>query len=477
VLLLIASAVFYVAASELMYLVFAGMTLLAWGGCFLMQRLKEKRRLIVTTMIISKVMILITFNNTFFIDNTNFIMAHFFPGYEPLPYPAWVVPLGISYFTLILISYTLDVYWGISESQRNPLKLLLFAGYFPQLVTGPFTRYKDMKSQLFESKSFSFEQVCFGLQRIVWGLFKKLIMAERLNVIVSTIYGCSDTYTGTYIFVGAFSFVLQLYIDFSSSMDIVIGVSQLFGIVLPENFRTPFYSLNLSEFWRRWHITLGLWLKDYVLYPLLKSRLFVRLKKSCKRLWGKKAAQKIPTYCGMFITWFCIGFWHGGSWRFIFGSGLFFFIMIVGGLILEPVFKWMIALLRINTQTFSWILFQRIRTFILFMMSVSFIRAESLMAGFRMWRSAFTVFNPWVLFDGSLFDLGLDANNFFVMVFGLIILFLVSYMQQSGSIRKRLANQNLVFRWAIFIGVTMAVLIFGMYGAEYEVTDFIYGQF
>jgi D-alanyl-lipoteichoic acid acyltransferase DltB (MBOAT superfamily) len=309
------------------------------------------------------------------------------------------------------------------------------------------------------------------------------VLAERLAIIVSVIYGGGTeeqmgtvTYAGAYIIIGAFAYVFQLYTDFSGCMDMVIGVAQMFGIKLPENFHTPFYATSLSEFWRRWHITLGAWLKDYVLYPTLKSAWLNKIRKAIKAKFGKKAAKEIPTYIGMFITWFGIGFWHGGSWKYICASGLFFFVMIVGGLILAPVFKRLTAFLRIDTGAWSWTLFARLRTACLFTLSVSFGRASSLTTGFKMWRRAFE-WNPWIWVDGSLYNLGLDRLDFWVMVFGMAALFVVSKFQQSGSIREKVAGQNIVFRWTVYLGLFVAVLLFGMYGQGYNPADFIYGGF
>jgi D-alanyl-lipoteichoic acid acyltransferase DltB (MBOAT superfamily) len=259
-------------------------------------------------------------------------------------------------------------------------------------------------------------------------------------------------------------------------MDIVIGAAQMFGVELPENFRTPFYATSLSEFWRRWHITLGLWVRDYVLYPALKSRFADAMGRFCREKFGKKWGKRIPTYWGMLITWFCVGFWHGGSWKYICASGLFFFVMIVGGILLDPIFQRLIKLLHVNTAAWSWTLFQRIRTAALFTLSVSFGRASSLGDGLARWKSAF-VYNPWVLADGSLYRLGLDAPDVGVLIFGLLILLGVSKLQQSGGVRDRLAKQNLVFRWAVLLALFASVLLFGLYGENYNPADFIYGLF
>ncbi len=406
-----------------------------------LQEQTKKRILFFTLFFVVAVLILYK-ELSFFINNINSIGRIAGIDYG-LRLPKWVAPFGISYFTLILIGYLLDVYWGTIETpQKNPLKMILFAGYFPQLTSGPFSRYNDIAGSLFGNASWNLKRVQFGIQRFLWGLFKKLVIAERLAVAVSTIYDSKplplqeDTYVGLMVVIGAFVYVAQLYTDFSGCMDIVIGISEMFGIPLAENFCRPFSSTSLSEIWRRWHMTLGFWLKDYVLYPVLKSGWMNRVRKFCKKKWGKSASRDIPTYIGMFITWFCVGFWHGGSWKYIFSSGLFFFVMIVGGLLLQPVFHKLITLLKINTDTWSWVFFQRMRSFCLFSISVSFGRRADLLDGLRAWKTVFTNWNPWVLFDDTIFRLGLDRKDFDVCVVGLIVVLIVSMLQNRyGGVR------------------------------------------
>ena len=386
-------------------------------------------------------------------------------------------PIGISYFTLILIGYLTDVYWGRFEAERSFLKLVLFAGYFPQLSSGPFVKYDAMRDELFLPKAFDFERIVFGVERIIWGLFKKLVIAERLSVIVNAVYGDFTTYQGFYVWTAVAAFVLQLYADFSGAMDIVLGVSECFGIRLPENFQTPFYAVSIQEFWRRWHITLGEWLREYVFYPLLRSRLLFKLKKWCKKRWGRNFEKRfnLPLYIGLFVTWFLIGFWHGGKLNYIWGSGLYYWLLIMLGDLSAPLFKKAIAVLKIKTQCWSWRFFQRVRTAVLFAFGLSFFRSESIQAGAALWRSAFAVNNVWILFDGSLCELGLDTKDFFVLIFTLMLLFVVEHYKTRMDVRGRLAEQNYLFRLAAVL--LMAFVVFGKYGANYVASAFIYEQF
>ena len=460
--------------------VFVGEVLLTWLSALAVRRLAgERLRTAVTagTVILLAAALILYKDLLFFVGNVN--LAGSLLGRNPgLTVPDWSAPFGVSYYTLILIAYLLDVRWGsVEEPERNPLKLLLFAGYFPQMTSGPITRYSDMAPALFDGAVWSGKQFCFGCERFLWGLFKKLVVADRMAVAVGTLYD-GTAYTGWWVPVAAVAYIGQLYADFSGCMDIVIGVSEMFGVPLAENFRRPFSATNLSELWRRWHITLGTWVRDYVLYPVLKSRWMGALRRFCKKRFGKKAAREVPTYLGMFITWFCVGFWHGGSWKYIFGSGLFFFAMIAGGMLLEPVFKKLIALLRINTDAWSWKFFQQVRSFALFTAAVSFDRRSSFGAGLAAWKTVLTTWNPGALRHGAILQLGLSGVDLVICAVGFLAILAVSMLQEHrGSVRELLAGQNRAFRWLVYLALLGAVLALGCYGPEWGEVEFIYANF
>ena len=390
-------------------------------------------------------------------------------------------PLRISYFGLILIGYITDVYWRKNEALKNPCKLMLFTGFFPLMTSGPIVSLDQMKDELFSNvkKRFSYDVTIRGLERILWGTFKKIVISERCAVLVNSIYNYYESFRGFYIPLAASLFALQLYCDFSGLMDIVIGLSECFGIRLPENFDTPFYSLNLSEFWRRWHITLGGFLRDYVLYPIQRSSAFKKLRKACKNKFGKGYEKhfNLPLYLSLLISWFLIGLWHGGGWNYIFGVGLYMWMIIVLGDICKPLLNGLTKILHIETDCDSYKLFLRIRTFIIFMFGLSFFRAESLSDGFKMWKLAFSAFNPWIFFDESLYNLGLDRKEWGILLIGVILLFIVSYISQKENVRDYLKKQNFVFRLIIFAVLFIMCISWGYYGMSFDATDFIYGRF
>lgn len=392
----------------------------------------------------------------------------------------YFAPRGVSYFALILIGYTTDVYWEKVRPQLNPAKTLLFASFFPQITSGPIVRYEEMNGQLWGKKNkFSYDNMIRGGERVLWGLFKKIVIAERCGVIVDTIYSTYEVYPGFYILIAAAMFAMQLYCDFSGLMDMVLGYAEIINIKLPENFNTPFYSLSLSEFWRRWHITLGGFLRDYVLYPLQRTKGFIKFRKFCKKKLGKGYEKKynIPLHLSLLVSWFLIGLWHGGGWNYIFGVGIYMWIVIVIGELLSPLFNKIVTVLHINTDCDSFRLFQRIRTFLLFIFGLSFFRAPTLSDGFRMWKSCFSSFNIWIFFDKSIYNLGLDRTELSIVLFGFILIFIVSYISQKEDFREYLLKQNFLFRLIIFSVLFICIICWGYYGTGFNAADFIYGRF
>lgn len=389
-------------------------------------------------------------------------------------------PPRISYFALITIGYITDVYWNKVNVQKNIGKFALFISFFPQMTSGPIVVYDDMKDQLFDVKhSFTYENFVSGMERIIWGVFKKIVISERCALFVNQIYSDYEVYPGFYIPCAAAMFALQLYCDFSGLMDIVLGISKCLDITLCENFDTPFYSINLSEFWRRWHITLGAFLRDYVLYPIQRSNPFKKFRKFCKSKLGKGYEKKynFPLHLSLLISWFLIGLWHGGGWNYIFGVGLYMWIVIVLSDLLAPFFRKITDVLKINTECASFRLFQRVRTFLLFIFGLSFFRAESLMDGFKMWRGAFSQFNPWIFFDHSLRNIGLEGSEWNILIVGVILLWVVSYISQKETVTDWLKKQNFVFNVIVFSVLFIMIICFGYYGMEFNAQDFIYGRF
>lgn len=390
-----------------------------------------------------------------------------------------VAPIGISYYTLSWITYVLGTYWKTGEVQKNPLKFLAFAGFFPILASGPIVKYEDFGKEICDGVKFSYDNIKNGAARIAWGFMKKLVIADRIALFVNTVYDNPYRYPGLFIWVANAFFIIQLYTDFSGCIDIALGAGEMFGFKLPENFNLPFLSQTLEEFWRRWHITLGGWLRDYVLYPILKSSPWQKITAFTKKKFGKKYGKKIPTWLGLMISWFLVGFWHGGGYNYIFGVGILFGIIIILGEALSPVFDKVNKALRINTEAFSWKVFRVLRTWLFFGTGLSFFRAGSLLVGFRNLKLSVTVFNPWIFFTGELWEMGVDRTEFSIFVFYMAVVIIAGILRAvtGKSIRELLKEQNIVFRWIIYAGLIYSVLIYGCYGSGFSSAAFIYQGF
>jgi D-alanyl-lipoteichoic acid acyltransferase DltB (MBOAT superfamily) len=471
---LLASLAFFAVSSSIpLLLAMVGMSALAYLSGLALSRISadeepKRRKAISAAAVAIEAGILIALKeNAFFVNNINTVFG------TGLSLPSWVAPLGVSYYTLMLIGYVMDVNWQVCPAEKNFFKFLLFSCYFPQMTSGPITRFGEIGEELFSKRSFSIRVFSMGLTRIAWGFFKKLIVADGLAIAVNAVFSDFSAHKEL-LAVGACAYTLQLYADFSGLMDIMIGVSKLFGVKLPENFRQPFFSTSLSELWQRWHMTLGRWLKEFILYPFLKSRHASRLRSAIEKRLGKKAARSAPTYLGLLILWFAIGFWHGGTWKYIFGAGLFFYAMIALGMLFEPVSKRIIKALRIG-KAFPYVLFQRIRTFLLFSFSISFCRMSSFTSGLSYWKTAFSNLSSQRLHSSFLNDL-MDPRKQAVILFGLAAMLSVSIFQRRKG-ACGFYEKNAAFRWAAFICLAFASIIFGFYGIGYDKQSFIYGLF
>ena len=388
----------------------------------------------------------------------------------------FVVPLGISYYTFSAIGYLADVYWSKEQAERNLLRMLLFLIFFPKVLEGPISKHRHLAPQLATCACFDYTQFCFGIQRMLWGYFKKLVIADRLYIFVRTVNGNVDNETGAHLLVAAVLSVIALYGDFSGCMDIVCGLSECLSLKLAENFERPFFSRNITEFWNRWHITLGVWFKDYVYMPIVVTHI-LKFSKKMKDRYGTfagKAALAIPPFT---VVWLLTGLWHGTGWGHIIW-GVFWCVLMILTTLFEPWLKKLNGLLHIKEESFGWRLFQMTRTFVLFMIGGTSTRYSEVSKAWVALGKLFTEFHPEGFFDGSLYSCGLDRPNFLLGIVCVFILWGTDVLHEhSGSVRALIAQNNLLFRWVIYYALFFAVLIFGIYGPGYDASSFIYMQF
>lgn len=388
------------------------------------------------------------------------------------PYINMYMPLGISFYTLQATSYIIDVYRGKVRAEKNPLKVALFVSFFPQMVQGPIGRFDHMAPQLFEGNRFNEKNFKYGLELMLWGLLKKLTLAEYAGVIANEVFNGYEKYSGFVILVGAIAYGLQVYADFSGGMDLIRGVAQVFGIEMAINFERPYFARSVSEFWRRWHITLGAWMRDYVFYPLSLSKKFAAMGKKTRKIFGNTVGKLLPTFLASFIAFMLVGIWHGSNMKYV-GYGLWNSVIISGSILLEPLYRKVLAKLHIKEDNALWKLFQIFRTFMLVSIGRIFSRADNLTAALSMIKRMFTDFNPEVLVDGTLLELGLMLRAILILLFTAAILFVVSVLQERGvKIRETLEKGPLILQLLLISLAICFILVFGAYGS-----DFVYQQF
>lgn len=365
--------------------------------------------------------------------------------------------LGISFYTLMIIGYEIDVYRGETAAVRSLPAFSLFTGYFGHFVQGPIDTYQETGQSLACPGKVSFGDVQAGSLEILAGPFKKLVVSERLSVIVDTVYGDFASYKGWYLLFAAVAFSLQLYTDFSGCMDVVAGVSRLFGVRVAKNFRQPYFSESISEFWRRWHITLGAFLRKYVYIPL-----------------GGNRKGKVRKYFNIVAVFFLSGLWHGGRWTFIIGTGLLQCAYMIAGEILEPLFSWFYRLSKIRRDSVVMKSVRRVRTFLLVTIGFVLFRADSLTMAGGILTGMFGA-SCYPEYGEGVFCCGLGRADFGVLLVSLAILLFMSVWREKYGEKPVVAGEGR--RTALCFASLFAVLLFGFYGRGYDTAAFIYSRF
>lgn len=411
----------------------------------------------------------------FAIANVNFI-AQAMGSTHQLSFWNLVLPMGISFYIFKSMSYIIDVYRGKYSAENNLFKLALYVSFFPQIIQGPISRFNDLSVTLFSGHDFCSKNFHFGMQRILWGFFKKIVIADRLLVGVNTLTQDTNTYTGVFVFIAMISYAFLLYADFTGGIDITIGIAQVLGIKTMENFDRPYLSKSIVEYWRRWHISMGAWFKDYVFYPLSVSKPMIALSKSSRKRFGDAIGKRLPLYITTMTVWFTTGLWHGASWNFIVWGMLNGFFIILS-IEFKSVAEWFHNKFNVKDKI-AFQSFQVVRTFLL-MSSIRMLDVyKDVSLTFKMFGSMFTTFNYGELFNGSLMNLGLTMADYVILAVAFSILIIVSYQKREGnSIRAKLAEKPMMIRVMVDYALILLILIFGTYGFDYDSSQFIYNQF
>ena len=353
----------------------------------------------------------------------------------------------------------------------------MFLAFFPQIMEGPICRYDQTAEKLWSGQRSTYKGLTFGSQRILLGLMKKYVVVDRVNPLIIEIFKNYGNYDGGIVAVGMILYTMQLYMDFSGTMDIVIGIAEMFGVTMPENFKQPFFSKTISEFWTRWHITLGAFFRDYIYYPVSLTKKCKNLTSAGRKKLGNYYGPMLASTIALFCVWICNGLWHGSAWSFIF-FGMYHFTIIVIERLIEPGVKKIHAKLKINSEKFAYRLFQIIKTTILVFIGELFFRAEGLRNGLAMFWQMITKFSFKYFADGTIFKLGVDEKDFIVMGVVVFLVFIIGLFKEKGiNVRQWIANRNIVLRWAIYYALIISIIVFGCYGFGVTPLDPMYANF
>ena len=370
-----------------------------------------------------------------------------------------LVPLGISFYTFVSTGYLADVYWEKTPAQKNPLKMLLFTSFFPQITQGPISNYRVLAEQLYEGHDFEYTRFAWGIQRFIWGLIKKIAIADTIGVWMQEIFIDYWRYPGITVLIGAFCYSIQIYADFSGYMDMMCGLCEILGIKLEENFERPYFSKSVAEYWRRWHITLGRWFKDYIYYPIAVSKFSRKLGKAVQKKFGRKVAKNLPATFALVITWLATGLWHGASWKYILWGGVNGFFIILT-LWLEPVYKGAVKALHIREDAFYWRAFQVIRTFLLVTLIKVLPEVGTLKDGLKFIGRIFTSHRiPASI--GELFSFLHEWQHFLVVAVLTAVLFICSLIQRRRPVRTYFNRLPWAVRVIVLAGAFVCAYAFG----------------
>lgn len=387
-----------------------------------------------------------------------------------------LIPLGISYYTFSAAGYMLDVYWRKTKPKKNGFLLAVCMTNFMTIVQGPIMKYDRLIRQLEDLPGFSYERMAGGLSLMLWGFMKKMIVADRLSIYYTTVFGKLSRYAGIEVILAVLANVLCIYADFSGCMDIVKGAGECIGLTLDDNFRQPFFSKSAAEFWRRWHITLGQWFRDYVYMPIAMSPRFMKMGFAIRKRYGPKASQITSTALPLMVVWILTGIWHGTGWGY-FIWGIYWGGLIIMAEVLKPWFEKITSFFGIDRDSSWYQIFQMARTFCLFAAGRMLTAMSSPKGVVWISRRIIAELRLWRLFDGGLYNMGLDQSNFRLALFGVLLIWIVDILQSRMRVRDFIGRQPLVIRWLLFYTGIAAVVIFGIYGSAYDASSFIYGAF
>lgn len=460
ILLLIASYYFYMCWKVDYIILIMISTLIDYVCSNKMSKINEKpkRKKWLLISIFSNLGILFGFKYfNFFSQNIQTLFDNYNIFFE-MPFFNVLLPVGISFYTFQTLSYTIDVYNNKTTAQKHLGVFAVYVSFFPQLVAGPIERSNHLLPQFFKKHDFNYLRVKAGFQKILWGFFKKIVIADNLAILVDGVYNNVDNYSGLTLIVATIFFTFQIYCDFSGYSDIAIGTAKVMGFELRENFKRPYFSKSIREFWQRWHITLSTWFRDYVYIPL-----------------GGNRTVKWKWYYNLIITFLVSGLWHGANWTFVIWGALHGSFLIFAIIFAQP--KEKINQFIKNRNIFLNKIFDVSITFILVAFAWIFFRSNNINdAIYVISNLNFNVTELLNLDELSMQfrGLGLFKEDIIKCMFLILMLCLYSTYERSEDVWKKLQKKPRWIRWSIYYILVYGILFVAPHS---NVNNFIYFQF
>lgn len=458
--LLIASYYFYMNWDAKYALLLLFSTTVTYGCGLLIENYREHAKLFLTLSFFVNLSILFVFKYlTFALDCLNGILS---PFGLAIPNPSFhlLLPVGISFYIFQALGYTMDVYRKEICAEKRFLHYALFVSFFPQLVAGPIERSKNLLGQLATKHTFSYENLKEGFVIMLWGYFQKVVVADRIAIFVDRVYANYETYSGVYVIVAAFLFPFQIYCDFAGYSTIALGAAKILGIDLMRNFRCPYFASSIKDFWRRWHISLSTWFRDYLYIPL-----------------GGNRVSRRKGYRNILIVFLISGLWHGANLTFVIWGMLHGVFQVVGSC-LQPLRNKVRKILHISETNVIVRAGKILVTFLLVAFAWVFFRADSIQDAVQMIQSMLQADNFEILKNGALYEAGLNHRAFVVMLFSIFILIVSDFLETRNiSLTNQVIHAPTVVRYVCCLGMLAYILIFGVWGSSYDAASFIYFQF
>ena len=430
---------------------------------------KKKHRILVVSVLLN-LAVLIVLKYTNFIGSS--VTSLWSGSFTALTI---AVPIGISYYTLQCISYLSDVSNKKIEAEQNFFKLALYTSFFPTILEGPITRFNELSADLFAGYAITADNLAAGYERIIWGLFKKMVIADHLAPVVTAIFR-DHSDNGGLCLIGAVFCTIQLYMDFAGTIDIAIGAGKIFGIPITENFRQPFFAKNAGDFWHRWHITLGTFFRDYIFYPVSLSKPIQNLTKHLTKKGHKLLARYLGPSIALLCVWLANGFWHGPYWTYVF-YGIYYFVFMIIEMFAEKPFETWCERHNLNVNGWGIRTFRFIKLFIIVIFGEMFFRASTFALGWKMFSNIFVSFN-WKGCVSTLPYLGMDVWDYVTVSLAFIVVIIVSVLKEKKyPIRQKFEGMPLAARWGILYALIFAVILFGAYGPGYDAVAMMYAGF